>query len=75
MSKNLDTKIRERKDLEARRRGLTRPSRPRPWLRDFDDGTRSDVTRDVWKNLGSEWCSKHRCVGFIARLRETAKGG
>jgi len=33
MSKSLDTKIREAKDLGAWRVGVCQPSRPRPWSR------------------------------------------
>jgi len=48
MSKNLGTKIRETKDLGARRCGFTRPSLPRLWSRDFIEGARSDVTMGLW---------------------------
>ncbi len=50
--KNLDPKIFQTKDLGTGRRLVVRPSRPRPGLRGFFGGARSDVTMGVWKTSG-----------------------
>src|SRR5271168_4209608 len=52
-SKSLGTKICEIKDLMPGRCGFTRPSRPQPSSGKLSHGTRSDVTRGLWKDLGA----------------------
>ena len=74
MSKNLQVENLDRTDPKTGRCGFRAPSRPRSSLRTFDRGTRSDVTRGLWKLFESGEILKYRTECMKIKIPALASG-